>query len=244
MPTMTRAAGIIIGDEILSGKVADENTPYLVKILKEAGVRLLRVAVIGDEMDEIVREARLCAAEHDYVFTSGGVGPTHDDLTMAAMAQAFDLPLERNPIIEAMVRQHWGPAVNDAALGLADLPRGARLIRTEGSMLPVVALDNIFILPGIPKLFRAKLRDLRTELKGQVLTLKSVLLNADESAVASRLSVVVAEHPTVQVGSYPRMDDPEFTVRITLEGDDARAVAAAVSRLLDLLPPECVVREE
>ena len=241
---MTTAAGVIIGDEILSGKVSDVNTSYLIEVLKEAGVRLRRVAMVGDHMDEIVREVRLCAEEHDYVFTSGGVGPTHDDLTLAAVAEAFDLPLERDPVIEAMVHQHWGPAVTEAALKLADLPRGARLVRTEGSMLPVVALRNIFILPGIPKLFRAKLRDLQGELQGEQLTLRAVLLRADESAVAAHLNRVVAEHPAVQIGSYPRMDDPAFTVRVTLEARDPEAVEAALARLLALLPPELVVGTE
>ena len=241
---MTRAAGIIIGDEILSGKVTDENTSYLVKILKEAGVRLCRVAIIGDKVDEIAREVRLASAEHDYVFTSGGVGPTHDDLTMDAIAKAFDLPLERNPVIEAMVRQHWGPAVNDAALGLADLPKGARLIRTKGSMLPAVALYNIFILPGIPKLFRAKMRDLRAELHGQVPTLRCLLLNADESAVAEHLTRVVGEFPAVHIGSYPRMDDPRYTVKITLEARDEAAVGDALDRLLGFLPAEWVVSKD
>ncbi len=241
---MTTAAGVIIGDEILSGKVKDENTSYLIEVLKEAGVRLRRVAIVGDEIDEIVREVRICSKEHDYVFTSGGVGPTHDDLTMAAVAAAFDLPLERDPVIEEMVHQHWGPAVTEAALGLADLPRGARLVRTKGSMLPVVTLRNIFILPGIPKLFRAKLRDLRQELKGEALALANVMLRADESAVASILNQVVAEHPSVQIGSYPRIDDPEYTVRVTLEALDPDAVKRARTRLLSLLPPTLVVGVE
>ncbi len=241
---MKTAAGVIIGDEILSGKVADENSPLLVEVLREAGVALRRLAIIGDEMDDIVREVRRCAAEHDYVFTSGGVGPTHDDLTMAALARAFDLPLERNPVLDAMVHQYWGADVTEAALKLADLPRGARLIRTEGSMLPAVALNNIFILPGIPKLFRAKLLDLRSELEGEALVLRCVWLLADESGIAEHLSRVVEEHPHVQVGSYPRMDDPSCTVKVTLEGGEAAPVQAAMDRLLGLLPPESVVRVE
>ena len=241
---MTTAAGVIIGDEILSGKVTDENTSYLIKVMKEVGVRLHRVAIVGDEMDDIVREVRFCSEKHDYVFTSGGVGPTHDDLTMAAVAAAFDLPLERDPVIEAMVHQHWGPAVTEAALKLADLPQGARLVRTKGSMLPGVVLRNIFILPGIPKLFRAKLRDLSQELEGEALSLSAVKLRADESSVASILNQVVAAHPAVQIGSYPRMDDPEYTVRVTLEALDPDAVKRALNQLLSLLPPTLVVGTE
>ncbi len=241
---MTTAAGIIIGDEILSGKVRDENAPLLVEMLREAGVRLRRLVVIRDDMDEIVREVRRCSAEHDYVFTSGGVGPTHDDLTMAALARAFDLPLEHHPVIDAMVRQHWGDRVNDAVLKLADLPRGARLIQSKDCMLPLVSLGNIFILPGIPRIFRLEINALRAVLEGEVRTLSYILINADETAVAALLTQVVQEHPAVKIGSYPQLEDPECTLRVTVEGVESRLVEAAVARLRELLPHGCIVRVE
>lgn len=239
---MTTAAGIIIGDEILSGKVTDTNTPLLVELLRSVGVRLRRIAVVSDDLAAIGQEVRACAASHDYVITSGGVGPTHDDVTMEAIARAFDRPLVRHPHIEQSVRHYFGARVNEAALKLAELPDGARLIHSQDSLLPVVAFQNIYILPGVPQIFRAKLQALSAELRGEPVTLANLYLGVDESAVAAILTQVVAESPEVQIGSYPRYGDPEVMVRVTVESQQAARVEAALARLIELLPKGQVLR--
>ena len=128
---MTTAAGLILGDEILSGKVRDVNSPLLIETLRDAGVQLVRLVVLGDDLERIAAEVASCAAAFDRVITSGGVGPTHDDCTIAAVARAFSLPLEREPRLEAFVRRRWAGRLIEAALGLADVPTGSRLIGGE-----------------------------------------------------------------------------------------------------------------
>lgn len=236
------AAGIIIGDEILSGKVRDTNTAHLIESLAAAGVALRRIVVIADEPALIAAEVRRCAADHDYVFTSGGIGPTHDDRTMEGVALAFGLPLERHPALERMIRAHWKERINEAALKLAEVPRGAELIDADDGMLPVASCRNVYILPGIPQMFRAKLARLTPLLDGQRQAAQSVYLSTDETSVAALLDQVDREFEEVTIGSYPRLEDPRERVRVTVQAADGEQVAAAVARLLELLPAEGVVR--
>ena len=241
---MTTAAVVIIGNEILSGKVQDTNTPRLIAMLREAGVSLRRVVVIGDQVETISAEVLASAEAHDHVFTSGGVGPTHDDLTMAGLAHAFDVPVVSHPVLEQMVRAHWGERVNSAALKLAEVPQGATVQCAQDGHLPAICFHNIFILPGVPQIFAAKLKAIRPLLTGLRPALKSVFLSVDESSVAAQLSQVVQRFPTVEIGSYPRLDDPDHRVRVTLEGPDPKLVDQAVEALLALLPPDGVLRVE
>lgn len=245
MSVLTKtAAGIVIGDEILSGKVEDTNTPRLVATLREAGVALRRLVTIGDDPEVIAEEVRRCAAGFDYVFTSGGVGPTHDDRTMEGVALAFGVAVTRDPQIEQMIRRHFGERVNDAALKLADRPAGASLLDSDDGLLPVVTFRNIFILPGVPRIFAAKLERIRPQLQGRPRFLQSIYLDTDETSIAAQLNEVVEAFPEVAIGSYPRLDDPSERVRITVEAAEADAVERAVARLLELLPASRVVRTE
>ena len=243
---MTTAAGIVIGDEILSGKVQDTNTPLLIHRLRALGVALRRIVTVGDLPEEIAEELRRCARRFDYVFTSGGVGPTHDDRTMEGVAFAFGRAVVRHPELEAMVRAHWRDRVNEAALKMAEVPDGARLLPGEPGRLrfPLVAFRNVYILPGVPQLFAEKLAIAERELHGERLALHSVYLSADETEVAAQLIQVEREHPGVKVGSYPRLGVGDYRVRITFEGLTDPLVGAAVKRLLELVAPTFVVRVE
>lgn len=241
---MTTAGAVIIGNELLSGKVQDANTPLLIKVLREVGVSLERVVIIADEPEVIAREVRLCAEQYDYVFTSGGVGPTHDDLTMQAIAEAFDVPLERHPQLDQLVRSYFGGRTNEAALRLAEIPTGAHLCTGGQRHWPTVCFRNIYILPGIPQIFADKLEALRPELKGSPVVLQSIYLSIDESTVAATLNTVVGQYPDVSFGSYPRLDDPDHRVRITVESREQDQVEAALGALLDALPAEHVIRVE
>lgn len=241
---MTTAAAVIIGNEILSGKVHDLNTPALIEMLAEVGVVLERVVVIADDLDAISSDVCACAAAYDHVFTSGGVGPTHDDMTMAGIARGFDVPLVRHPDLERIIKSHWRGRINDAAMKLTEVPEGSSVLVGPDEMWPAVCFHNVFILAGIPKIFAAKLAAIRPRLDGTPVTVRSVYLSADESSVAARLSEAVAEHPEVQIGSYPRMDDADHRVRVTVESTDPGAVDRAVEHLVELLPPDKVVRVE
>lgn len=242
---MTTAAGVIIGDEILSGKVQETNAGPLIRTMSGAGVTLRRIAVIPDEPELIAAEVRRCSEAYDYVVTSGGVGPTHDDCTMQGVAMAFGVEVVRDPEIERMVRDHWAERVNDAALKLAQLPAGGRLLHSADGLLPLVVFRNVFILPGIPRLFSAKLERVRRELQGHRVSVLSVYLSTDESSIAGELTRLVGEFDGVKVGSYPAVErGGDFRVRVTVEGHDPDEVERAVGRLTELLPAEVVLRVE
>jgi len=241
---MTTAAGIIIGDEILSGKVRDTNAPLLIDLFREIGVELQRLACIADELDAISAEIQRSVATHDVVVTSGGIGPTHDDRTVAGVARAFSVSVVRDPDLESMIRGFWGPRVNDAALRMADVPQGARLIDGGDGLLPIVAIANVYLLPGIPELFRAKLPTLRRDLSGTRVVIGSLYLRSDESSIAELLGRVDGDFSGIKVGSYPSLHDAEFRLWVTVEGADPRHVAAAIDRLLEGIQPADVVRVE
>ena len=241
---MTTAAAIIIGDEILSGKVRDANAPLLIDLFRDSGVELRRLVCIADGVEVISAEVQGCAASHDVVVTSGGIGPTHDDRTVAGVAHAFSVPVVRDEELAGMIRGFWGTRVNDAALRMADVPEGARLVYGGDGLLPIVAIANVYLLPGIPELFRAKLPTLRRHITGTRAALGSVWLRSDESSIAELLARIEAEHGGVKVGSYPSLHDREFRIWVTLEGADPAEVGRAVTALVDALEPDEVVRVE
>jgi molybdenum cofactor synthesis domain-containing protein len=241
---VTTVAAVIIGNEILTGKVRDTNTPLLVDLLREAGVNLGRLVVIGDDPDEIAAEVERCAAVYDAVVTSGGLGPTHDDRTVEGVAAAFGVGVVRHPEVEAMIRAFWGERLTEAALRMADMPDGSRLLHGDDSLLPLVVCRNVYLLPGVPELFAAKLASLRRELSGTRRFVRSVFLSSYESDVAELLTRVDAANPEVQIGSYPRFGHGDHRLWVTFEGADETAVHRAVAALLELVPAADVVRTE
>lgn len=239
---MATAGAVIIGDEILSGKIADTNTATLIRFLREAGVRLLRVVIIGDDPDDIGPAVRDCSERYDHVFCSGGVGPTHDDRTIAAIARAFGRSVVRDPTLEALLTSYFGDRITPAALKMADIVDGTRLI--DVGRFPAMAFANVFILPGVPQLFAAKLEALRPQLAGTPCVVHRVYIEAYESFFAATLEQVEGELAPLKVGSYPRVDADDHKVMVTLEAADRALVDRALARLLELLPPELVVRVE
>ncbi len=242
--TMTTAACIIIGDEILSGKVKDTNVGLLIETLAEQGVTLKRIATIGDEPQAIANEVRRCSEEHDYVFTSGGLGPTHDDRTIEGIALAFGVEVESHPDLERLIKQHWGSGPNKAAFKMAEVPAGARLLTRPDDFLPAIIFRNIYILPGVPQLFSAKLQHVSQELEGTKLFLKSIYLCSDESSIADHLRRVEREVPRIKIGSYPRLDSAKYKVRVTIEGEREDDVLQAIKQLEQLIPAEQIVKVE
>lgn len=228
MPT---ASAVIIGDEILSGKFRDENTPFLIAQLRTLGVDLRRISVIPDQADQIAATVADHASTHTFVFTSGGVGPTHDDVTMAGIAQGFGVAIVRHPVLEAAVRDHWGARLQDANLRLAEVPEGTVLIEAEGQRWPVMRCRNVFILPGVPSLFRQKFAAIAPSLGGMPMKSERLYLTCDEGTLARDLTEVAATYPTLQFGSYPRLEETAFRVMITIDGRDAAQLATAYEDL-------------
>jgi molybdenum cofactor synthesis domain-containing protein len=232
------AAILLIGDEILSGKVEDENARYLVRELRRSGVTVGRIEVVPDQLEVIAESVRRLAAGFDWVFSSGGVGPTHDDVTLPAVAAAFDRAMERNAELERLMRKSWGDHVHPRDLRMADVPVGARLEYGPGggaAIWPVVVVNNVWILPGVPKIFRKKFEAIHELFRGPEIYARAVYSAAPEGAIADALDAVVGAFPTVAVGSYPHLDAVDYQVKITLDGRDQRAVEDATARLAERL---------
>lgn len=245
MPTPPRtAAALVIGNEILSGKVADANVVYLARELRELGVALERVVVVPDDVDVIVKDLQALSSAYDVVFTSGGVGPTHDDVTIEAVAKAFGRRVVRAPAFETLLRELYGARLTEAHLRMADVPEGCELVSNEQVRWPTVCMGNVYVFPGIPEIFRAKFPVLRERFRQEPWHLRMVYTVLDEGNLKEPLDRVVARFPGVQVGSYPKLSDPEYHVKITLEAKDRAAVEAATEALVASLPPEAIVRVE
>jgi molybdenum cofactor synthesis domain-containing protein len=240
-------AGIlIIGEEILSGKVEDENARYLVHELRALGVNVRRIEVIPDDLDEIAGTLRTMSARHDHVFTSGGIGPTHDDLTLPAVAAAFGGRLERRPELEALIRGAMGGAFHERDLRMADIPDSARLlygIPPDPGRWPVICVRNVYVLPGVPLIFRRKFDSVRELFRAGPIHSRALYSREGEAVIAASLDAVVEEFPAVAIGSYPRLDEPEYKVKITLDGRDRAAVDQALGRLAERLGAAVVRRE-
>ena len=241
MSSPDTAAIALIGDEILSGKVVDENAQLLIRDLRELGVALRRVVILPDVVDEIAATVSALSAGYTHVFTSGGVGPTHDDLTMAGVAKAFDTQVVRDPELEHLLRGFYKDELEARNLRMAEVPRGASLVYPVApdpagkSTWPVVAYGNVYILPGVPQIFRRKWASIRERFRQAPFYLRSVYTMLDEGHIAHHLDRLVAEHPAVQVGSYPKLEDPSYRVKLTIESKDEASVKAAEAALVAML---------
>lgn len=240
---MRTAAIVLIGNELLSGKIQDENATWLARRLRGLGVDLRRISVVPDDPSAIIDEVRRVHAQVDHVFTSGGVGPTHDDITLATIAQAFGVPLVRDPDLAALIEYYFGDRLQPDHLRMADIPEGCALIRTEAMKWPVYNFREIYILPGVPKIFRAKFDAIADRFASGTIHLRNLYLDADEGSIAALLRAAQATH-AVMIGSYPRFDAPDHKVRITVESREAEAVDAAIATLLGGLPAAAVVRAD
>ncbi len=240
-----QTAGIVvIGNEILSGKVVDENSPWMAKRLRELGLDLRRIVTVPDEVAEIAAAVATFARLFDIVLTSGGVGPTHDDVSMEGVAEAFHRTLVRHPELDAALRQHAGEHANEALLRMALIPDGAALIHGERVAFPTVVVENVYVLPGVPEILKRRFEVLAPRFSGVPFHLHVVYSRLFESAIAESLETTLAEFPGLLIGSYPRLGDVEVAVKVTVESRDADVAKRAFERLLELLPEGAIVRTE
>jgi molybdenum cofactor synthesis domain-containing protein len=238
---MAKTAGIvIIGNEILSGKVQDVNAAYLLRELRLLGVDVKKVSVIPDEIDIIATEVAMFSRQFDVVFTSGGVGPTHDDVTIEGIARAFGRRVIRHPELERLLRNRYNSDLNEARLKLTEVPEGAQLIREDGLWLPAVTVDNVYIFPGIPDLLRQKFESIKERFRERPYFLRKVYVKEGEGNIAGYLHNLLREFPELMLGSYPDIHNPSYKVMLTLESKDEGYVHSALQRLLALLPPGSV----
>jgi molybdenum cofactor synthesis domain-containing protein len=237
------AAALIIGNELLSGKVQEENLITLARMLRGLGIVLARAVIVVDDVPSIAEDIRVLRARADVVFTSGGVGPTHDDVTIEAVALAFGVDVVTDPTLEGMLRSRYGAACTEAHLQMARVPRGARLVSTVDVQWPATLVGNVFVLPGVPEIFRMKLDAVRSHLIGRVpFVSRAVFLKSDEAGIKPLIDQVVAKHPDVEVGSYPKWFEPAYSTKVTFDARDGAAVERAVGDFVASLSPSDVVR--
>lgn len=239
MSPIVTAALIIIGNEILTGRTRDANLPYLAKRLDGIGVRLREVRVVPDDAAAIGAAVNELRAAHDYVFTTGGVGPTHDDITAASLAKAFGVPLERNAGAVALLEAYYDGRdldLNEARLTMADMPVGAELIDNPVSGAPGFRIGNVFVMAGVPEIMQAMFEALSPRLKGGApVHSRTVTVDLPEGAIAATLEDVERRHAGVEIGSYPFYRGHAFGVKLVLRGVDEARLAAAVADLIDAL---------
>src|ERR687891_1863381 len=227
---------IIIGSEILSGRTIDANLSYLATRLGEIGVRMAEARIVPDDEAAIVEAINACRARHTYVFTTGGIGPTHDDITAACVAKAFGRRFVRNPEAERRLLAFYPPErVNEARMSMADMPEGVELIDNPVSVAPGFRIENVFVLAGVPKIMRAMLDLVLPKLKGGVkIHARAATIYAPEGDVAVGLAKIQEDFPMLEIGSYPffRPSGPGST--IVFRGTDPAAIDQAIEALYAL----------
>ena len=242
---MARTAGIlVIGNEILSGKVVDTNSPHLCQELYALGVEVRRIVVAPDDIDIIAEDVSTFARQFDYVFTTGGVGPTHDDVTIEAVAQGMQRRVVVNPELEAILNERWSDRPEAPRIKMASVPEGAVLLMEPDLPIPVLQVNNVYIFPGIPQLFRRKFDSIKERFRDLPYYGRQVYLTERESDFSHLMDQLVQEYPDLQLGSYPEVGNPEYRVKLTLESKDEAYLSQALDRLLHLLPSDYVRRVE
>lgn len=240
MPTRFTSAVIIIGNEILSGRTRDSNLSFLGKRLEEQGIYLCEARIIPDDEDIIIKTVNELRRRHDYIFTTGGIGPTHDDITAAAIAKAFDVALEKNPEALNCLKQYYGADnVNEARMKMANIPAGADLILNPASGAPGFRVDNVFVMAGIPSVMQLMFDGIADHLTGGPPILsKSITTDLRESQLADGLGKLQEQYEAVSIGSYPFFNEEKTGVNVIIRStnaDELAIIADGVERLIDKL---------
>jgi molybdenum cofactor synthesis domain-containing protein len=222
---------IVIGDEVLSGRTRDVNAWVLAKELTALGIALREVRVIADDRAEIIAAMQALSAKHDHVFTSGGIGPTHDDITADAAAEAFGVHIDIRPDARAILEAYYEPgALNDARLRMARIPDGASLILNPVSQAPGFRIENVHVMAGVPAIFAAMLESVKPTLQGGALILShAIRAPLPEGVLAVPLGAVAAAHPDVSIGSYPFYRGGLGSTLVARSPDPAALAAAATA---------------
>jgi molybdenum cofactor synthesis domain-containing protein len=236
------AALVIIGDEILSGRTKDENLNFLAVSLGEIGINLKEVRVIIDGEEEIVEAVNALRKKHDYVFTSGGVGPTHDDITSAAIAKAFDDEYLVNEEAKAILENYYGHGnLNEARLKMAFMPSKATLIQNEVDVASGFKIENVFVLAGIPKIFRIMFEGSKKDLRGGAKTkMQEIKITLTESVIAKDFANLQQKYPQIIMGSYPS----EGATSLVFRGTDYETLEKSTNEMISILKnlqSECVL---
>ena len=234
------AAVLVIGDEILSGRTQDTNTNYIAKQLGALGIDLREARIVGDVEDEIVAALNALRARYTYVFTTGGIGPTHDDITADAVAKAFGVGIDYHPEALAMLGARYKPGeFNEMRKRMARIPLGAELVRNTASVAPGIHIGNVYVMAGVPMIMRAMMEDIAPHLRrGAVVHAATVQARIGEGRIAEGLMKIQNDFPELALGSYPYYRDDGFGVQLVARGRDAARVEAAAQAIESMLRAE------
>ena len=239
MPNPT-AAMLVIGDEILSGRTRDANMYHLAGELAKVGIDLREVRVVSDDAPAIVAAVKALSAAFGTVFTSGGIGPTHDDITADCIAAAFDVPIDVRDDARTLLAAHYeksGSELNEARLRMARIPDGATLIDNPVSVAPGFTIGNVHVMAGVPSVFQAMVASVLPTLTGGAPLLSETLrIDRGEGDIAGPLGALAQAFPDLSMGSYPFQKDGKFGANIVLRGQDAPRLSDALAQLKALFP--------
>ena len=232
-----KAALIIIGNEILSGRTKDKNLAYLAEWLNEIGIQLYEVRVIRDDEKEIIDCVNLLRKKYDYVFTTGGIGPTHDDITTESIAKAFNVELETNPEALKILQSYYKEGeLNEARLKMTLLPKGAELVENPVTKAPGFKMENVFVMAGIPSIMQGMLEGAKAFLKiGNKMTSKSIDVFMPESYVAEELSKMQDNYPEVEIGSYPFNKEGQFGTSLVMRSANLDKLERCASDVAEMV---------
>lgn len=234
------AAMLVIGDEILSGRTQDSNTQHIAQELAAHGIDLKEMRVVSDDTGAIIAAVQRLAGSYDHLFTSGGIGPTHDDITADAVAAAFDTPISIRDDARALMEAHYattGTELNEARLRMARIPDDATLIENPISSAPGFSLKNVHVMAGVPMIFQAMVASLLPTLSGGTPLISQTLhLDQPEGVIAKPLADLAAQFPDLSFGSYPFYAGGIYGTNIVARGTDSGALDTAMSALAALFP--------
>lgn len=235
------AAILVIGDEILSGRTKDKNIGYIAEYCTQIGVDIREVRIVPDIEDEIVAAVNALRARYDHVFSTGGIGPTHDDITADSMAKAFGVTIDHDPRAVAILTDHYATGqLNEARMRMARIPAGADLILNKVSKAPGFTLGNVHVMAGVPSIMQAMFDEVAAKIPtGAKMLSRTVPVGMGEGRIARQLGEIQLDYPDVSIGSYPKMLDGAFATDIVLRSRDearldeaARAVEAMVAGMM------------
>ena len=231
----TSAAILIIGNEILSGRTKDLNGNYLAVELLKLGINVHQIRIVPDEKTEIVGALNALKIKYTYVFTSGGIGPTHDDITADSVAEAFSVPLLLNEKAREMLASHYANGkddLNEARLRMARIPAGATLIDNPISKAPGFRIGNVFVLAGVPRIFQAMADSILTNLdSGDPIISKTITISKPEGTIAEKLAEIASSFPEVSIGSYPFNINGDLGTNLVVMHEDAALIRKVVAQL-------------
>ncbi len=233
------AAVIIIGNEILSGRTNDVNINYIAKKLNEHGIRLMECRIIADHEDEIINNVNALRVKFDYIFTTGGIGPTHDDITALAIAKAFSKKLISNPQAYDIMTTYYkakNVEFTKTRARMTYMPEGAALIENKISAAPGFNLENVFVMAGVPKIMRVMFDGILPNLQSGIKIIsKTLLCNLPEGAIANGLSHIQNQSPNVEIGSYPAFNNDKFSLSLVLRATDMTELRLVHEKLITLI---------